>query len=197
MRAKLVLGSMSPVMSSTFSIWRLIRSLTRSNMPSEGHLLSRRHACQYRAHFTPASTRSRLWKIGFEIESKRARLQTHSNSSGADRSATQARVKTCKSRVSKGIEDEVGSTSRRMSSISMAAAVVRSGGRRMVRTKLSAEEERKRRGCKQDSVSIHYLYTLRRCQGNGGRGERSSKGAVVWCEVQLSSCWSSSSLVLG
>lgn len=45
---------------------------------------------------------------------------TNSSSSGADRSATQARVKACKSRVACGTAPCEGSTERRMSSISMA-----------------------------------------------------------------------------
>jgi hypothetical protein len=38
MSAKLVFGSMSPVISSTVSICALMRSFMRSNMPSAGHL---------------------------------------------------------------------------------------------------------------------------------------------------------------
>lgn len=47
--------------------------------------------------------------------------QTHSRSSGADLSATQARVRSWRSRLSRGTASKVGSTSRRMSSISMGA----------------------------------------------------------------------------
>lgn len=43
MSAKLVFGSMSPVISSTFSICALMRSVMRSNMPSAGHLINRMH----------------------------------------------------------------------------------------------------------------------------------------------------------
>lgn len=43
----------------------------------------------------------------------------HSKSSGAHRSATQTRVRVCRSRVSRGIASNVGSTSRRISSISI------------------------------------------------------------------------------
>jgi hypothetical protein len=42
MRAKLVFGSMSPVISSTFSICCLMRSLTRSKRPSAGQLHTER-----------------------------------------------------------------------------------------------------------------------------------------------------------
>lgn len=38
MSAKLVLGSISPVISSTFSICALMRSFIRSRIPSSGHL---------------------------------------------------------------------------------------------------------------------------------------------------------------
>lgn len=43
MRAKLVFGSMSPVISSTFSICALMRSFMRSKRPSAGHLSDRRN----------------------------------------------------------------------------------------------------------------------------------------------------------
>lgn len=54
MRAKLVFGSMSPVISSTFSIWDLMRALTRSNKPSLGHLQSIRnsHVHEKQGQFT-------------------------------------------------------------------------------------------------------------------------------------------------
>lgn len=45
----------------------------------------------------------------------------YSSSSGEDLSATQARVNACKSRVSSGMESNVGSTSRNMSSMSIAS----------------------------------------------------------------------------
>lgn len=38
MRLKLVLGSMSPVISSTVEIWALIEAVTRSIRPSRGQL---------------------------------------------------------------------------------------------------------------------------------------------------------------
>lgn len=41
--AKLVFGSMSPVISSTFSICALMRSFMRSKMPSAGHLCDQMH----------------------------------------------------------------------------------------------------------------------------------------------------------
>lgn len=44
MRAKLVFGSMSPVISSTLSICCLMRSLTRSKRPSAGQLVRRRNS---------------------------------------------------------------------------------------------------------------------------------------------------------
>lgn len=102
MRAKLVLGSMSPVISSTLSIWLLMRSLTRSNSPSAGHLpRPDQHP------FIPSYFRSV------------SRAVAYSRSSGADLSAIQARVRAWRSRVSDGIECDAGSTSRKMSSMSM------------------------------------------------------------------------------
>ncbi len=49
----------------------------------------------------------------------RKRSGAYSNNSGADRSATQARVKACKSRLPRGAASKSGSASRRMSSMSM------------------------------------------------------------------------------
>lgn len=49
------------------------------------------------------------------------RCWTYSNSSGAERSATHRRVRACRSRVPEGMESVAGSTSRRMSSISIVA----------------------------------------------------------------------------
>jgi len=50
----------------------------------------------------------------------RMKTRSYSKSSGADLSATQARVKAWRSRVSRGTASKLGSTSRRMSSMSMA-----------------------------------------------------------------------------
>ena len=120
MRAKLVFGSMSPVISSIFAIWDFILVDILSKTLSAGHLPQRNHRppCLETAHVSNLFLVGSLCSQGTITEGKR-KQGTNSSNSGVDLSATQARVRVWRSRVSGGMALKVASTSWRMSSISI------------------------------------------------------------------------------